>query len=167
MSQPVATNGYKLHQDAARIVLSGCVVDLEHERVLRQDEALGLTTREARLLRYLWERQGQDVSRGALLVEVWGYSRRARSRAVDATVQRLRTKIERDPTTPDHLLTVWGSGYRLVGPDPGVAAPAADGVPADSLSARGDLLRVLDNLERVIGSAARVAVRLLRGRAPD
>jgi predicted ATPase/DNA-binding winged helix-turn-helix (wHTH) protein len=219
------------------------VVDLEHERVLRGDDALPLTTREARLLRYLWEREGQDISRGALLVEVWGYSRRTRSRAVDATVQRLRTKIERDPAAPDHLLTVWGSGYRLVGPD--IAVPAssasassdlygrdlelrsvrdafregnrlvtligpsgvgktrlarevmaslglegcfcaldsatneamlvgdvavavgatgasADGIPAEVLRARGDLLLVLDNLEQVVGPAARLVVSLLR-----
>ena len=246
MSQPLATNGYKLHQGGGRIPLSGCVVDLEHERVLRGDDALPLTTREARLLRYLWEREGQDISRNALLVEVWGYSRRARSRAVDATVQRLRTKIERDPAAPDHLLTVWGSGYRLVGPDIGVPAPSetpssdlygrdlelravreafgegkrlvtligpsgvgktrlareamaslglewcfcaldnatdeatlvggvavavgapgvsADGIPTEVLCARGDLLLVLDNLEQVIGPAARLAVSLL-ARAP-
>jgi predicted ATPase len=90
------------------------VVDLEQERVLRGASVLPLTTREARLLRYLWQREGEDVTRRELLVEVWGYSVRARSRAVDATVQRLRTKIEHDPGTPDHLHTVWGSGYRLV-----------------------------------------------------
>jgi predicted ATPase/DNA-binding winged helix-turn-helix (wHTH) protein len=239
---PFAANGYKLHSGAARIPLSGCVVDLEHERVLRGDDALPLTTREARLLRYLWEREGQDISRNALLVEVWGYSRRARSRAVDATVQRLRTKIERDPTAPDHLLTVWGSGYRLVGPDipspsetastdlygrelelravreafgegrrlvtligpsgvgktrlareamaalgvdacfcaldnatdeaalvgdvaVALGATGAEGIPTEALCARGDLLLVLDNLEQVIGPAARLAVSLL-GRAP-
>jgi predicted ATPase/DNA-binding winged helix-turn-helix (wHTH) protein/Tfp pilus assembly protein PilF len=125
VAQSLATNGYKLHQGAGRIPLSGCVVDLEHERVLRGDDTLPLTTREARLLRYLWEREGQDITRCALLVEVWGYSKRARSRAVDATVQRLRAKIERDPTAPDHLLTVWGSGYRLAGPGIGVPAPSA------------------------------------------
>jgi predicted ATPase/DNA-binding winged helix-turn-helix (wHTH) protein len=246
VSHPTAMDGYKLHQGAGRIPLSGCVVDLEHERVLRGEEALPLTTREARLLRYLWEREGQDISRGALLVEVWGYSRRARSRAVDATVQRLRTKIERDPAAPDHLLTVWGSGYRLVGPGGGVPArmeaasadlygrdlevravgeafadgrrlvtligpsgvgktrlarevmgslgleacfcgldnatddatlvgnvavavgatgASADGIQTEVLRARGDLLLVLDNLEQVIGPAARLAVSLL-SRAP-
>ena len=95
-------------------MLSACTVDLERERAQRADEVVPLTTRETCLLRYLWEREGQDVSRADLLVEVWGYSPLAQSRTVDATMRRLRNKLERDPSAPDHLLTVWGAGYRFV-----------------------------------------------------
>lgn len=94
--------------------LTACSLDLTRERVLRGDEIVTLTTREARLLAYLAARPGQDVSRDELLTEVWGYSSRALSRAVDATVLRVRAKIERDPTQPDHLHTAWGKGYRWV-----------------------------------------------------
>ena len=96
------------------VVLSACTVDLERERAQRGDEVIPLTTRETCLLRYLWEREGQDVPRAELLVEVWGYSPLAQSRTVDATMRRLRNKLERDPSVPDHLLTVWGAGYRFV-----------------------------------------------------
>jgi predicted ATPase/DNA-binding winged helix-turn-helix (wHTH) protein/Tfp pilus assembly protein PilF len=101
-------------QSAPWIALSACTVDLERERVLRSDAVVPLTTRETCLLRYLWEREGRDVSREELLVEVWGYSPLARSRTVDATMRRLRSKLERNPAAPEHLLTVWGNGYRLV-----------------------------------------------------
>src|SRR5678815_4136199 len=96
------------------VVLSACTVDLAHERAQRGDEVVPLTTRESCLLRYLWEREGQDVPRTELLVEVWGYSPLAQSRTVDATMRRLRNKLERDPSAPEHLLTVWGAGYRFV-----------------------------------------------------
>ena len=122
MSRPPETSGYKVPQGAGDVPLTACVVDLARERVMRDDAVVSLTARETRLLRYLWEREGKDVSREELLVEVWGYSRRARSRAVDATVQRLRAKLERDPTAPDHLRTVWGNGYRFVAAAPRIAS---------------------------------------------
>src|SRR4030095_13719085 len=104
---------------------SVCTVDLNRERAQRGDEAVPLTTRETALLRYLWERAGQDVPPAALLVAVWGSSPLAQSRTVDATMRRLRNKLERDPSAPDHLLTVWGAGYRFV-PSGSPAAPTRD-----------------------------------------
>ena len=73
-----------------------------------------LTTQEARLLGHLGARPGEDIDRDQLLVEVWGHRGASLSRAVDATVRRLRRKIEHDPAAPRILLTVHGTGYRLV-----------------------------------------------------
>ncbi len=73
-----------------------------------------LTTREAELLTYLAERPGQLVTREELLREVWGYGDDVVSRTADNTVRRLRTKIEADPAAPDHVVTVFGEGYRFV-----------------------------------------------------
>lgn len=101
-------------------------VDLARERFLRDDGALvRLTSQEARLLAHLAARPGRDVDRDELLVEVWGHRGTSLSRAVDATVGRLRRKIERDPSTPEQILTVHGRGYRLVpaGDAPEVEAP--------------------------------------------
>ena len=54
------------------------------------------------------------MSREQLLARVWHYDYLGDSRMVDAHVHRLRLKIERDASDPRRLLTVRGSGYRLV-----------------------------------------------------
>ena len=93
--------------------LETCTVDLEQGVVLRDARTLKLTTLETRLVRYLCDRLGQDVSRDELLTEVWEYAPTTSSRAVDNTLFRLRRKIEADPKDPVHLQTVYGGGYRL------------------------------------------------------
>ena len=45
---------------------------------------------------------------------VWGYEAAVDTGTVTVHVRRLRAKIERDPSTPQHLETVWGVGYRFV-----------------------------------------------------
>lgn len=87
-------------------------------RVIRRDgEDVPLTGLEVDLVRYLAARPGVAVSRRELLAEVWGYGRGVRSRAVDNTVRRLRSKIEADPSDPQVLCTVHGHGYRWDAPE--------------------------------------------------
>jgi DNA-binding response OmpR family regulator len=75
---------------------------------------LALTRTEFLLLCELVEHRGIVLSREQLLERVWGYDYFGDSRLVDAHVYRLRTKIEKDPSNPELLLTVRGLGYRLV-----------------------------------------------------
>ena len=74
---------------------------------------IALTRTEARLLRYLHRHRGRAVGRDELLQQVWGYRPGVRTTTVESTIQRLRAKIERDPSVPDHLRTVRGEGYRF------------------------------------------------------
>lgn len=93
---------------------SGARVDLARETVERGGRTARLTTQEALLLAYLAARPGRAVSRAELLKEVWGFRTGAvETRAVDNTVLRLRAKIEADPASPRHVLTVHGTGYRF------------------------------------------------------
>ena len=73
-----------------------------------------LTTREMGLLRALIEREGEAVTRGELLEEVWGLRPETRTRVVDSFVVRLRRYIGPDPARPRHIVSVRGHGYRLV-----------------------------------------------------
>lgn len=106
-------------------------VDLVDRRVdlVRQVVVLGdgttvsLTTREAELLAYLAARPDDDVSREELLDQVWSYRASYATRAVDVTMRRLRAKIEPDPQTPVHLISVHGVGYRFV---PSPSQPLAE-----------------------------------------
>jgi DNA-binding response OmpR family regulator len=73
-----------------------------------------LTLMEADLLRYLTDREGQIVSRKDILEQVWRVHEDTDTRAIDNFIVRLRRYIEDDPSTPQHLLTVRGIGYRFI-----------------------------------------------------
>jgi len=79
-----------------------------------RDQIFPLTLMEANLLRYLIRHEGRPVSRKAMLEEVWGLHEDTDTRAIDNFIVRLRRYIEDDPTSPKHLLTVRGVGYRFV-----------------------------------------------------
>jgi two-component system response regulator MtrA len=79
----------------------------------RAGEELRLTRTEFGLLAQLAARPGQVFTREMLLQTVWGYDYLGDSRLVDVAVQRLRAKIEDDPSHPTRLTTVRGIGYRL------------------------------------------------------
>ena len=79
-----------------------------------REATVRLTTREAGLLRVLVAREGEAVTRGELLEEVWGLRPDTRTRVVDNFVVRLRRYLEEDPSRPRHIVSVRGHGYRLV-----------------------------------------------------
>jgi DNA-binding response OmpR family regulator len=81
--------------------------------VLRGDTEVQLTKTEFRLLCELARNAGIVLSREQLLDRVWGYDYLGDGRLVDAHVRRLRTKIERDPSDPQLVVTVRGLGYRM------------------------------------------------------
>lgn len=91
--------------------IEGGAVDLAARAVRRDGADVPLTEIEAALFGYLAARPGESIARATLLVEVWGYHPDSRTRAIDAAMRRLRTKVERDPAEPRHLLAVRGVGY--------------------------------------------------------
>lgn len=106
--------------------LSGAEVDLQR-RVARRDGAASveLHPREVDLLAWLVAHPVRPVDRRTLLREIWGYRGSAHTRVVDVTVRRLREKIEREPSAPDHVLTVRGVGYRFEPPSARQVLPDA------------------------------------------
>ena len=87
------------------------VVDLGRHEASLGGRTLALTAREFDLLRFLLAHPGTAFSREELLQQVWGWSFGDHS-TVTVHVRRLREKVERDPTMPQRLVTVWGVGYR-------------------------------------------------------
>jgi len=81
--------------------------------VLRDGIEVHLTKTEFRLLVELASAPGRVFSRESLLERVWGYGYFGDGRLVDVHVRRLRMKIEVDPASPRHVLTVRGLGYKL------------------------------------------------------
>ncbi|MGO9557502.1 MAG: response regulator [Acidimicrobiales bacterium] len=85
----------------------------EAGEVKRDGEEVHLTRTEFLLLCELAANSGKVLSREQLLERVWSYDYFGDGRLVDVHVRRLRTKIERDPSEPRHVLTVRGLGYKL------------------------------------------------------
>ena len=93
-------------------------LDFERQLISRGSSEQPLTLMEMNLLRHFIRNEGKNVSRKALLEEVWGVREDTDTRAIDNFVVRLRRYIEEDAAKPKHLLTVRGVGYRFVAAPP-------------------------------------------------
>ncbi len=83
-------------------------------RLVKKDgEEKVLTAKEFDLLLVLARHPRQVFSRNQLLDRVWGLSDYIDPSTVTVHVRRLREKIERDPSKPEHIVTVWGVGYKF------------------------------------------------------
>ena len=89
------------------------VVDEATRSVRRAGGDVALRPKEFDLLCALLRRQGELATRMELLREVWGYDDSVMSRTVDTHIAELRRKLEADPASPRHILTVLKVGYRL------------------------------------------------------
>jgi DNA-binding response OmpR family regulator len=106
----------RLHRAPAneQIVIGAATVDpLKHE-LSRKGKVSALSFYEVELLRLLWERAGQPVTREEILEKIWGVSGHATTRSVDNFVVKLRKKIEENAAKPRHIVTIYGTGYKLV-----------------------------------------------------
>jgi two-component system response regulator MtrA len=87
-------------------------IDVPAHQVLRNGQPISLTPLEFDLLVALARKPRQVFTREVLLEQVWGYRHAADTRLVNVHVQRLRSKVERDPERPEVVLTVRGVGYK-------------------------------------------------------
>lgn len=97
------------------VAFGDVTADFEKYEATRDGKALELTPKEFEMLRYFAGHKGDVISRDALLDAVWGYSSLPTTRTVDTHIVKLRQKIERDPASPRHLVTVHGLGYKFLG----------------------------------------------------
>ena len=88
-------------------------VDLERKSVARNGEAVELTAQEYRLLAHLVENEGRIFNREELLSGAWGMDYEGTARTVDNFIRQLRIKLEPQPESPRHFVTVRGLGYRF------------------------------------------------------
>lgn len=96
----------------SKLEFGGVSIDLVAHEVRRGDKVIALTRLEFDLLLALAREPGRVFTREALLAEVWGYRHSSDTRLVNVHIQRIRSKIERDPNQPELVLTVRGVGYR-------------------------------------------------------
>lgn len=98
----------------ASFALTDAEIDFVRGHIIRGEQRIDLSERECQLLRFFIEHRGETLSREDLLREVWGYESVPLTRTVDVHIVWLRQKVETDPRSPRHIITVHGQGYRFV-----------------------------------------------------
>ncbi|MGO4183753.1 response regulator transcription factor [Paenibacillus sp. TAF43_2] len=87
-------------------------LSVAERKLWKQGKEIILTPTEWTLVRLLMERVGESVSRDHILTEVWGRYYVGDLKVVDVNIRRIRQKIEKNPSDPAFIETVWGYGYR-------------------------------------------------------
>jgi DNA-binding response OmpR family regulator len=94
--------------------IGSCEVDVKKHTLTRNRKVQQLSFYEVELLKLLYERKEQPVSRDEILDKIWGIEAYPSNRTVDNFIVKLRKKVEEDGKEPHHILTVYGMGYKLV-----------------------------------------------------
>jgi two-component system, OmpR family, alkaline phosphatase synthesis response regulator PhoP len=89
------------------------MADFSQTEFFKNGKAITLAAKEAELLRFLVNHRGQILSREQILKQVWSEQQFITERTVDVHVSWLRQKLEDNPESPRHILTVRGEGYRF------------------------------------------------------
>jgi two-component system response regulator MtrA len=109
----VKTRLRRTNTDVSGIISIGDLkIDVQAHQLLRDGRQIQLTRLEFDLLVALAREPGRVFTRDALLSEVWGYAHSTDTRLVNVHIQRLRSKIERDPENPEIVVTIRGVGYK-------------------------------------------------------
>jgi DNA-binding response OmpR family regulator len=106
-------DGVEPPRESSAVRVGDSVIHFDRFEIETPTETVTLTTREVGLLRALVDREGETVTRGELLEQVWGLRPDTQTRVIDSFVVRLRRYLERDPGAPRHILSVRGRGYRF------------------------------------------------------
>ena len=88
-------------------------IDLDKKKVSLAGARLDLSRKEFEILALLASNPGKSYSRTNLLQTIWGYEFDGYEHTVNSHINRLRAKIEPDPSQPKYVLTSWGIGYRF------------------------------------------------------
>jgi DNA-binding response OmpR family regulator len=99
------------------LVYDELAIHLEKRKVTLSGQPVEVTAKEFDLLALFASNPGRAYSRKELLDLVWGYQFNGYDHTVNSHINRLRSKIEKDPANPKYLQTVWGIGYRFVEPE--------------------------------------------------
>ncbi|WP_300917482.1 response regulator transcription factor [Corynebacterium stationis] len=87
-------------------------MDVERHTVSVDGEPISMPLKEFDLLEYLLRNAGRVLTRGQLIDRIWGADYVGDTKTLDVHVKRLRSKIEQEPSRPQHLVTVRGLGYK-------------------------------------------------------
>ena len=100
-------------QDGAERLVSGSfVLDQKSRMLYKAGQSINLTQVEFQIMELFFRNPGTALVREKILEGVWGKGYYGDVKIVDVNIRRLRMKVEDKPSSPEHILTVWGYGYR-------------------------------------------------------
>ncbi|MDO5601248.1 MAG: response regulator transcription factor [Oscillospiraceae bacterium] len=102
-------------KEDGRLVQGAFTLDEKSRTLSKNGAIIDLTQVEFQIMELFFQNPGVALSRDKILEGVWGENYFGDVKIVDVNIRRLRMKIEEEPSTPQHLLTVWGYGYRWNG----------------------------------------------------
>jgi len=101
-----------IEEEGKLLVSRVFVMDKYSQTLKKGEEYIELTPKEFAIMKIFMENEGKAFSRDELLNLVWGYDFIGDPKIVDVNMRRLRSKIEDNPSEPQYIETVWGTGYR-------------------------------------------------------
>lgn len=105
-----------MHSSAAapsdEITIGKFTLNLRRRTLLKEGRNIELTQVEFQMMEYFFTNPDIALSRTDILKRVWGDNYYGEEKIVDVNIRRLRMKIEDKPSSPDHIITVWGMGYK-------------------------------------------------------
>lgn len=115
------TDSMQQDSQADSVLKRGALVINTAKRTVHRDgKGIDLTAKEFDLLLHFARHPGRVFSRAQLLDLVWGYGHEGYEHTVNSHINRLRSKLEINPSTPRYIQTVWGVGYKFDEQDQGV-----------------------------------------------
>ncbi len=106
----VAINSENVHND---VLTSGpFTLNLLSRTLTKNGTVIDLTQVEFQLMELFLSNEGKALERKFIIVRIWGENYNGDDKLVDVNIRRLRMKIEDEPSSPEHLQTVWGYGYK-------------------------------------------------------
>lgn len=94
------------------ITLGEFSLDLRSRSLTKKGEQIELTQVEFQIMEYFFNHPNSALERSEILNHVWGNMYYGDDKVVDVNIRRLRMKLEDDPSSPHHLTTIWGVGYK-------------------------------------------------------
>ena len=96
------------------IILAEYNLNLRNHTLTKNNEPIELTQVEFQIMEYFFTNPNAALSRSDIMKTVWGNDFPGDDKIVDVNIHRLRNKVEDDPSSPKHLMTIWGMGYKWI-----------------------------------------------------
>lgn len=97
-----------------KIEFNGILINKDSREVFVDEQPITLTAKEYELLLLLVENPNIVFSKEKIFSEIWGFDTQKDEPTITVHIRRLREKIEKDPSNPEHIKTIWGVGYKFV-----------------------------------------------------